>query len=240
MSDQFCSLWVLWLINEQCLFKYLFFFYFTLLVYFIVSVYKKSFNIDCLKCVNIFYALFLSIFTVLKIPPKPVKTFKLPEFPPPLAYQYVQNYYSELISLLSKAIISATPEESSLQARYYYLRGLVNSVMGKRVDALIDFQNLHRTDMDIFPLELVTTLTDSLRTEERNVAEGRPELKRLISRVKKSSSQDDNPDGGSVKKFELPRTHMFLDDFVRRVQESGIVKDLGTIQRLFHALTVGE
>lgn len=94
--------------------------------------------------------------------------------------------------------------------------------------------------MDIFPLELVTTLTDSLRTEERSVAEGRPELKRLISRVKKSSSQDDYPDGGSVKKFELPRTHMFLDDFVRRVQESGIVKDLDTIQRLFHALTVGE
>ncbi|XP_060752878.1 DENN domain-containing protein 3 isoform X1 [Tachysurus vachellii] len=176
---------------------------------------------------------------VFKIPPKPVKTFKLPEFPPPLAYQYVQNYYSELISQLSKAINSVTPEESSLLARYYYLRGLVNSVVGKRVDALTDFQNLHRTDMDIFPLELVTTLTDSLRTEERNAAEGRPELKRLISRVKKSSSMDDNPDGGSVKKFELPRTHMFLDDFVRRVQESGIVKDLGTIQRLFHALTVG-
>ncbi|KAB5530741.1 hypothetical protein PHYPO_G00132890 [Pangasianodon hypophthalmus] len=174
-----------------------------------------------------------------KIPPKPVKTFKLPEFPPPLAYHYVHNYYSDLISQLSKAINSATPEDSSLLARYYYLRGLINSVAGKRLDALMDFQSLHRTDMDIFPLELVTTLADSLRTEERKVAEGRPELKRLISRVKKSCSQDDYPDGGSVKKFELPRTHMFLDDFVRRVQESGIVKDLGTIQRLFNALTVG-
>ncbi|XP_046690744.1 DENN domain-containing protein 3 isoform X1 [Silurus meridionalis] len=174
-----------------------------------------------------------------KIPPKPLKTFKLPEFPPPLAYHYVQNYYSDLISQLSKVINSATPEDSSLLARYYYLRGLVNSVAGKRLDALIDFQSLHKTDMDIFPLELVTTLADSLRTEERRVAEGRPELKRLISRVKKSSSQDDFSDGGSVKKFELPRTHMFLDDFVRRVQESGIVKDLSTIQRLFHALTVG-
>ncbi|XP_047006717.1 DENN domain-containing protein 3 isoform X1 [Ictalurus punctatus] len=173
------------------------------------------------------------------IPLKPVKTFKLPEFPPPLAYHYVQNYYSELISQLSKAINSASPEDSSLLARYYYLRGLINSVAGKRVDALMDFQSLHRTDMDIFPLELVTTLADSLRKEERNVAEERPELKRLISRVKKSSSQDDYPDGGSVKKFELPRTHMFLDVFVRRVQESGIIKDLGTIQRLFQALTVG-
>ncbi|XP_060798627.1 DENN domain-containing protein 3 isoform X2 [Neoarius graeffei] len=173
-------------------------------------------------------------------PPKPVKTFKLPEFPPPLAYQYVQHYYSELISQLSKAIDSATPEDSSLLARYYYLRGLISSVVGKRLDALMDFQSLHRTDMNIFPLELVTKLADSLRTEERNVAEGRPELKRLISRVKKSCSQDDYPDHGLVKKFELPRTHMFLDDFVRRVQESGIVKDLGTIQRLFQALTVGQ
>ncbi|KAM9493641.1 DENN domain-containing protein 3 isoform 1-T1 [Clarias gariepinus] len=177
--------------------------------------------------------------SAFKIPPKPVKTFKLPEFPPPLAYHYVQNYYSEIISQLSKAINSATPEDSSLLARYYYLRGLICSVAGKRLDALTDFQSLHKTDMDIFPLELVTMLTDSLRTEERRVAEGRPELKRLISRVKKSCSQDDYPDGGSVKKFELPRTHMFLEDFVRRVQESGIVKDLGTIQRLFQALTVG-
>lgn len=169
-----------------------------------------------------------------------MKTFKLPEFPPPLAYHYVQNYYSELISQLSKVINSPNPEDSSLMARYYYLRGLINSVAGKRLDALMDFQSLHRTDMNIFPLELVNTLVDSLRKEERNVAEGRPDLKRLLSKVKKTSSQDDYPDGGSVKKFELPRTHMFLEDFVRRVQESGIVKDLNTIQRLFQALTVGE
>lgn len=207
---------------------------------FVVCVYTNFCTGLCLKCVNSFYSLFLSILTAFNIPLKPVKTFKLPEFPPPLAYHYVQNYYSELISQLSKAINSASPEDSSLLARYYYLRGLINSVAGKRVDALMDFQSLHRTDMDIFPLELVTTLADSLRKEERNVAEERPELRRLISRVKKSCSQDDYPDGGSVKKFELPRTHMFLDVFVRRVQESGIIKDLGTIQRLFQALTVGE
>lgn len=192
------------------------------------------------KRVNIFYSSFLLIFAAFKIPPKPIKTFKLPEFPPPLAYHYVQNYYLQLIHELSKAITPATPEDSSLLARYYYLRGLINSVAGKRLEALMDFQSLHRTDMNIFPLELVTTLADSLRTEERKVAEGRPELKRLISRVKKTCSQDDYADGGSVKKFELPRTHMFLEDFVRRVQESGIVKDLGTIRRLFQALTVGE
>lgn len=178
--------------------------------------------------------------TPVKVPPKPMKTFKLPEFPPPLAYQYVQSYYSELIGQLGKAINSPNPEDSSLMARYYYLRGLINSVAGKRLDALMDFQSLHRTDVNIFPLELVNTLVDSLGKEERNVAEGRPELKRLLSKVKKTCSQGDYPDGGSVKKFELPRTHMFLEDFVRRVQESGIVNDLNTIQRLFQALTVGE
>ncbi|XP_062842289.1 DENN domain-containing protein 3 [Trichomycterus rosablanca] len=169
---------------------------------------------------------------------KPFKTFKLPEFPPPLAYHYVQNYYLDLINQLGKAITTATPEDSALLARYYYLRGMVNTVAGKRLDALTDFQSLYRTDTDIFPTELVTALADCLKKEERRVAEERPELKRLISQVKKS--QDGNRDGGSVKKFELPRTHMLLDDFVRRVQESGIVKDLGTIQRLFQALTVGQ
>ncbi|XP_066530128.1 DENN domain-containing protein 3 isoform X2 [Hoplias malabaricus] len=176
----------------------------------------------------------------LKLPTKPIKTFKLPEFPPPLAFHYVQNYYCDLINQLNRVITATSPEDSSLLARYYYLRGLVNSVAGKRLDALSDFQNLYRTDMDIFPVELVTALVDSLQVSERSTAEKRPELKRLISRVKKSSEQKRLEDGGSVKKFELPRKHMLLEDFVRRVQESGIVKDQGTITRLFDALTVGQ
>ncbi|XP_072531434.1 DENN domain-containing protein 3 [Salminus brasiliensis] len=175
-----------------------------------------------------------------KLPSKPFKTFKLPDFPPPLAFHYVQNYYMDLINHLSKVITSVSPEDSSLLARYYYLRGLVNSVAGKRLDALTDLQNLYRTDTDIFPVELVTALVDSLQTSERALADRRPDLKRLISRVKKSSEQARLEDGGSVKKFELPRTHMLVEDFVRRVQESGIVKDLGTITRLFDALTVGQ
>ncbi|KAG9278943.1 DENN domain-containing protein 3 isoform X1 [Astyanax mexicanus] len=174
-----------------------------------------------------------------KFPSKPLKTFKLPEFPPPLAFHYVQNYYLDLINQLSKVISVLSPEDSSLLARYYYLRGLVNSVAGKRLDALADFQNLYRTDTDIFPVDLVTTLVDSLQPSERTSVDRRPDLKRLISRVKKSSEQARLEDGGSVKKFELPRTHMLVDDFIRRVQESGIVKDLGTITRLFEALTVG-
>ncbi|KAK2887705.1 hypothetical protein Q8A67_015933 [Cirrhinus molitorella] len=173
-------------------------------------------------------------------PSRPIKTFKLPEFPPPLSYQYVQSYYNDLIGLLSKAITSVTPDDSALLARYYYLRGLVNSVAGKRVDALADFQSLYKTDMDIFPAELLNTLVESLLVEERRTAERRPDLKRLISRVKRENERARPVDGGTVKRFELPKKHMHMEDFVRRVQESGIVKDQGTIQRLFEALTVGQ
>uniref|UniRef100_A0A8C0YIU2 DENN domain-containing protein 3 n=1 Tax=Cyprinus carpio carpio TaxID=630221 RepID=A0A8C0YIU2_CYPCA len=174
-------------------------------------------------------------------PSRPIKTFKLPEFPPPLAYQYVQSYYNDLIKELSKAISTSTPDDSALMARFYYLRGLVNSVAGKRVDALRDFQSLYKTDMDIFPAKLLNVLVKSLPAEERRMAERRPDLKRLITRVNENERERARPiDDGTVKRFELPKKHLHMEDFVRRVQESGIVKDQGTIQRLFEALTVGQ
>uniref|UniRef100_A0A674ELC6 DENN domain-containing protein 3 n=1 Tax=Salmo trutta TaxID=8032 RepID=A0A674ELC6_SALTR len=174
-------------------------------------------------------------------PQRPVRFFKLPEFPPPLAYHYVQNYYQEMITLLGKAISGAASEDSSLLARYHYLRGFVNTVAGKRLDALEDFQNLYKTDTDIFPGELVNALVDSLQEGEQALADRRPEIKRLISRVKRDHERERarHVDQG-VKRFQLPKKHMQLEDFVRRVQESGIVKDQGTIHRLFEALTVGQ
>lgn len=43
-----------------------------------------------------------------------------------------------------------------------------------------------------------------------------------------------------VKKFEFPRKHLHQDEFVRCVQECGIVKDVATIHHLFDALTNGK
>uniref|UniRef100_A0A8C7F742 DENN domain-containing protein 3 n=1 Tax=Oncorhynchus kisutch TaxID=8019 RepID=A0A8C7F742_ONCKI len=174
-------------------------------------------------------------------PQRPVRFFKLPEFPPPLAYHYVQNYYQEMITLLGKAISGAASGDSSLLARYHYLRGFVNTVAGKRLDALEDFQNLYKTDTDIFPGELVNALVDSLQEGEQALADRRPEIKHLISRVKRDHERERarHVDEG-VKRFQLPKKHMQLEDFVRHVQESGIVKDQGTIHRLFEALTVGK
>lgn len=178
----------------------------------------------------------------LKTPQKPIKTFRLPEFPPPLSYVYVQNYYSDMISQLGKAMCCLGPEDSSLLARYHYMRGFISYVAGKRLDALGDFQNLYKTDMDIFPAELVRMLVDSLPADERAQAERRPELTRLISRTKRDhEGERARPDHhATIKKFQLPRTHLHRDDFVRRIQESGIVKDQNTIHRLFDALTVGK
>ncbi|KAM4631110.1 DENN domain-containing protein 3 [Polymixia lowei] len=182
--------------------------------------------------------------TGLKIAQKSVKVFRLPEFPPPLAYHYVQNYYSDMVVSLGKAINATQPDDSALLARYHYLRGLVNTVSNRRLDALEDFQSLHKTDSDIFPSQMVKSLVDSLPDGERSQVDKRPELKRLISRIKRDQEREharrcNEQEEGAVKRFQLPKKHMQLEEFVKCVQESGIVKDQGTIQRLFDALTVG-
>ncbi|XP_061670799.1 DENN domain-containing protein 3 [Syngnathoides biaculeatus] len=178
----------------------------------------------------------------LKFPQKAVKVFRLPEFPPPLSYHYVQNYYSEMVASLGKLISATPPDESDLLARYHYLRGLVNTVSNRRLDALEDFQSLYKTDSDIFPLQMVKSLVDSLSEADRLQADRRPELKRLITRLKRDrerESHDNRQEEGAVKRFQLPKKFMQLEEFVKCVQESGMVKDQGTINRLFDALTVG-
>lgn len=154
-------------------------------------------------------------------------------------FQCVHSYYTDFYNHLSKAISTLPPENSALLARYFYLRGLVSLMQGKLLSALSDFQNLEKTDLRIFPTDLVRKIVETLPRSERLQADRRPELKRLISRVMEKQREvlkiDDH-----VKNFELPKTHMQLDDFVKRIQESGIVRDIDTIHRLFDALTVGE
>uniref|UniRef100_A0A3B4GJX7 DENN domain-containing protein 3-like n=1 Tax=Pundamilia nyererei TaxID=303518 RepID=A0A3B4GJX7_9CICH len=115
--------------------------------------------------------------------------------------------------------------------RYYYLRGLINTLCSRRLDALSDFQNLNKTDTAIFPTSLVTWLVDSLQRDERQQAQRRPELKRLI--LKKPLVEPDD----HVKKFQLPCKPLYQEEFMRCVQECRIVRDVATIQRLFDALT---
>lgn len=171
--------------------------------------------------------------------PKPTYTFKIPEIHFPLVGQCVQAYYSDCVALLSKAMSLLAPDSSVLLARYFYLRGAVHLMHGQLLDALLDFQSLYKTDIRIFPADLVRRTVGSLSGPQRAQAERVPELRRLISEVVDKPGEAPKLDD-RVKNFELPKKHMQLDDFVKRVQESGIVKDTSIIHRLFEALTVGE
>ncbi|KAF3691884.1 DENN domain-containing protein 3 [Channa argus] len=176
----------------------------------------------------------------LKIPSTPVKMLRLPDFPASLSFHCVQSYYNELVQQLGKAIFSVQNQNSALLARFYYLRGFINTLCSRRLDALSDFQKLYKTDADIFPTQLVTCLVDSLHQDERQQVEKRPELQRLILKVKTESEQPLVHHDDRVKKFVLPTQQMPQDEFVRCVLECGIVKDVATIHRLFDALADGQ
>lgn len=176
---------------------------------------------------------------VVDLSPRPTYTFKIPEVHFPLVSQCVQAYYSDCVALLTKAMNCLAPDNSVLLARYFYLRGLVRLMQGELLDALLDFQSLYKTDLQIFPADLVRRAVQSMAGPARAQAECRPELRRLISEVLEPPGEAPKADD-RVKHFELPSKHMGLDEFVRRVQESGIVRDVNTISRLFEALTVGK
>ncbi|XP_039088930.1 DENN domain-containing protein 3 isoform X1 [Hyaena hyaena] len=165
-------------------------------------------------------------------------SFKIPDIHFPLVSQCVQAYFSDCVALLSKAMGHLAPDSSVLLARFFYLRGAVHLMQGQLLDALLDFQSLYKTDLRIFPADLVRRTLESMSGPERAQAERVPELRRLISEVADKPGDAPKPDD-RVKHFELPKKHMQLDDFVKRVQESGIVKDANIINRLFEALTVG-
>uniref|UniRef100_A0A8C7RVK7 DENN domain-containing protein 3 n=1 Tax=Oncorhynchus mykiss TaxID=8022 RepID=A0A8C7RVK7_ONCMY len=154
----------------------------------------------------------------------------------------VQSVTIRTTYILHKSFISPTTLHTTLSLfpRYFYLRGFMNTLCSKRLDALSDFQNLYKTDIEIFPTDLVKALVDSLQKDEFSQVDRRPELKRLIFKVKTDNERVLVQDDDHVKKFQLPKTHMLQEDFVKRIQESGIVKDVATIHRLFEALTVGQ
>ncbi|XP_037022571.2 DENN domain-containing protein 3 isoform X1 [Artibeus jamaicensis] len=177
--------------------------------------------------------------SVLDVSPRPPHTFKIPEVHFPLVSQCVQAYYCDCVALLSKAMGGLAPDDSVLLARHLYLRGLVRLMQGQLLDALLDFQSLCKTDLRIFPADLVRRTVQSMAGPLRAEAESRPELRRLISEVLEQPGEAPKADD-RVKHFELPSKHMGPDEFMRRVQESGIVRDVNIISRLFEALTVGQ
>lgn len=177
--------------------------------------------------------------SALEATPRPTFTFKVPEIHFPLVGQCVRAYHCDCVAQLSKAMGALAPGSSALLARYLYLRGLVFLRLGQLLDALLDFQSLYKTDLGVFPADLVRQVVRAMSGPERAQAERRPELRRLISEVLELPGEAPRADD-RVKHFALPQTYLQLDEFVQRVQESGIVKDAGIISRLFEALTVGK
>ncbi|XP_059502178.1 DENN domain-containing protein 3 isoform X1 [Stegostoma tigrinum] len=173
----------------------------------------------------------------LKRSMKSIRRFKLPEFSSPVMYSHVIDWYVDFANLLSRAINSTGTENSSLLARYYYLRGLAYLMQEKFQEALSDFQSLYKTDRDIFPKELVKKVIGAMPPDQCKHASRNPELKRLIS-IMLEKEGDVTTSDEHVKTFQLPKTHMHQEDFMKRIQESGIVKDVDTILRLFDALTI--
>lgn len=126
-----------------------------------------------------------------------------------MSFQSTQSYYCSLIQRLDEEIVSLRSENppllarcshwllllvishpetlqtqaSSSTSRFFFLRGFINALCSRRLDALVDFQNLYRTDTSIFPAGLVTWLVESLREDERQLVEKRPDLKRLLLKV---------------------------------------------------------
>ncbi|XP_055359180.1 DENN domain-containing protein 3-like isoform X2 [Betta splendens] len=201
----------------------------------------------------------------LNAPPEPVKTFKLPDFPESLSFHSIQGFYGQLIQQLDKAISSVQNEDDALLARFsaflvfplplrkhfcfdghlffcrfYYLRGFISALYSRRLDALSDFQNLYKTDALVFPAQLVSWLVDTLPQDERRRAEQRPELQSLILRVKTENEKPPVQQDNQIKTFVLPMQKMSPHQFVSCIQESGIVKDVGTIKRLFKVLADGQ
>ncbi|XP_029695039.1 DENN domain-containing protein 3-like isoform X1 [Takifugu rubripes] len=168
--------------------------------------------------------------------PKPVAVFRLPDFPTSMSFQSTQTYYCTLIQRLDEEILSLRSENPSLLARFFFLRGFINALCSRRLDALVDFQNLYRTDTSIFPAGLVTWLVESLREDERQLVDKRTDLKRLLLKVQSENEKLPTQPDNRVKRFKLPRKPLRLEEFVCCVQESAIVKHLATIHRLYDAL----
>uniref|UniRef100_A0A7N6AAA9 UDENN domain-containing protein n=1 Tax=Anabas testudineus TaxID=64144 RepID=A0A7N6AAA9_ANATE len=156
--------------------------------------------------------------------------------------EYIQRHppSSPLSLFVPYARARAESKDMKLLCRFYYLRGFINTLCSRRLDALSDFQNLYKTDTLIFPTQLVTWLVDSLHQDERQQADRRPELQRLILRVKTENEKPLVQQDDHVKKFVFPTQKLPQQEFVRCVQECGIVKDVATIRRLFEALADGD
>ncbi|XP_041061228.1 DENN domain-containing protein 3-like [Carcharodon carcharias] len=170
----------------------------------------------------------------------PLRTLHLPSFPcDPLDSLSVSLYYTKLIVQISRAIDQTGTDDSEALAVCFYLRGIVRLAQGQSLQALLDFQNLEKINMNFFPWDLVKHTLESMSPEQLQNVQETEELKGLFYGIMEKH-WDTVRQEESVKNYELPKMPLNKQDFGIHIQAAGIVSNPNSTDRLFDILTGGQ
>ncbi|XP_072100679.1 DENN domain-containing protein 3-like isoform X3 [Mobula birostris] len=169
-----------------------------------------------------------------------LQSLQLPSFPSdPLEPLSVSLYYTKLVVQITRYMEQTASEDTETLAVCLYLRGIVRLAQGQCFQALLDFQNLEKIDMNAFPLELVKQTLEQMSAEELCGVQETEELQGLLHDIMEKHWDQAQPEQ-SVKDFELPRVPLNEQDFAVHIQAAGLVSNPSTIDTLFDILSDGQ
>ncbi|XP_051887648.1 DENN domain-containing protein 3-like [Pristis pectinata] len=168
------------------------------------------------------------------------RTLQLPSLPSdPFDSLSVSLYYTKLIVQITRDIDQAGSEDSETLAVCLYLRGIVRLAQGESLQALLDFQNLEKINMNFFPLELVKETLESMSPQQLRSVQETEELKGLLHDIMEKHWDRAQPEH-SIKDFELPNIPLNKKDFGVHIQAAGLVSNPKTTDCLFDILAGGQ
>ncbi|XP_069740587.1 DENN domain-containing protein 3-like isoform X5 [Narcine bancroftii] len=169
-----------------------------------------------------------------------LRTLPLPCFPhDPWDPHNVLLYYSELVRQVSRFMEQTAGEDSEMMAVCLFLRGLARLGQGHFLQALLDFQNLEKINMNLFPLELVKQILESLSPQQLQGVQETEELKGLLHGIMETHWDRVRPEE-TIKDFELPRQPLNRQEFSMHIQAIGVVGNTRNTDCLFDILAEGQ